>query len=172
MSYCYFHPLGVSIYNNQVHLPKKWACIIYMKSRPWVLGVLPGMEGCLVGLSQDPWQSEQDLTIFSKSVSILGHHTKPLATPFMSVMPGCVSCNSAKIWSRLLGGTTTLHPQKIHPSSTFNSSFLLQKDMISGVPSLGHPFKIQCLTFASTEVPVSPFLNLLGIEGALVNGQP
>ena len=68
------------------------------------------------GFFFDAAGTEQSFTVSSMSLSSPGHHTMPLAIPFIREMPGCPSCSSCRTSCCPLCGTTTRFPHNIHPS--------------------------------------------------------
>ena len=89
-------------------------------------GQCHGWIGAKGGLCRTDWQVWQLFTSASRSSSILGHHTYPLASDFILQIPGWATCNSQRTTFQQGGGTMILEPRKMQPFSALNS-FLLEK---------------------------------------------
>ena len=113
------------------------------------------------------WHWVQVLTLFSRSLSIPGHHKTLLAIPLILMIPGWPSCNSSITLLLSAGGNTTLLPHRMQSSSTESSIFCrLYRTISSCTPmSLGQPWQMNSLTRDTTRSQFAGTGTVAGVSG-------
>ena len=87
------------------------------------------------------WQLRHDLTLFSRSESIPGYHTKLLASPFILVIPGCPWCSSSNTFWRPANGIATQLPNNTQQACTLSSFWWCWYDFRFSSDVLLHPLR-------------------------------
>ena len=93
-----------------------------------LLGDNQGLSNATAGGFLTCWQLLQFLTVFSISLSMLGHHKQLCPNSFILTIPGWLECNSCYMSSSYRAGITTRRPYKRQScSSTDNSNRRLNR---------------------------------------------
>ena len=107
-----------------------------------------GWRGATGGAFLFAWHGWHCCTTLSKSASIRGHHTMPLAKAFIRDAPGCPSCR-IRITSFLpASGITTRLPHRRQSPWTLSSVVLVLYSEVLGLS--GIPFQLPLLTASLT----------------------
>ena len=134
-----FQPLGMCISYHQEHLASEVSCKIGVKMWPWPTWLIPGYKRC-------QWWIELTILAYTTTLDVLFNITiqstaldKHTWQPLHPSPPVWASCSPLSICSQHAFGMTTRFPQRIQPSCTDKSSFLVANDLsFTSCTKFGH----------------------------------